>query len=165
MNKFLALDQALKTSAWSFFDNGNLKKFGNFTIPANKPIADRLYSFWKELDALYMEFEFEHLFFEDIQQQNNAETYKKLAYVQAAILLWCYMREIDYTILAPSHWRALLKQKYKVSFGRARAEQKKNAMEFAAKQFPQHSFTEDEADSVCIGLAGMLEKRQNECDF
>lgn len=41
----------------------------------------------KKLSELENEFEFENLFFEDIQSQQNKETYKKLAYVQAAILI------------------------------------------------------------------------------
>ena len=60
---------------------------GHFSIPANKPIEQRLLMIMKKLSELENEFEFENLFFEDIQSQQNKETYKKLAYVQAAILI------------------------------------------------------------------------------
>jgi hypothetical protein len=32
-------------------------------------------------------YNFQDIFFEDIQYQNNAETYKKLAFVQATIMI------------------------------------------------------------------------------
>ena len=42
---------------------------------------------WKHLNELHNEYEFEYVAFEDIQNQNNNETFKKLAYCQSAIYL------------------------------------------------------------------------------
>lgn len=66
--------------------------------------------------------------------------------------------------MPPSHWRKVLKDKYKVSFGKARAEQKKAAQDLVRQQLNIEA-TEDECDAICIGLAGIQEKRRNESAF
>ena len=161
---YLALDQALQTTGWAIFNDGQLVNHGYFSIPANKPIEQRLLMIMKKLSELENEFEFENLFFEDIQSQQNKETYKKLAYVQAAILIWCYNTNHKFTILPPSHWRSILKDKYKINFGRARVEQKKAAQELVRQQF-QIEATEDECDAICIGLAGLIENQKTKSAF
>ena len=161
---YLALDQALQTTGWAIFNDGQLVNHGHFSIPANKPIEQRLLMIMKKLSELENEFEFENLFFEDIQSQQNKETYKKLAYVQAAILIWCYNTNHKFIILSPSHWRSILKDKYKINFGRARAEQKKAAQELVRQQF-QIEATEDECDAICIGLAGLIENQKTKSAF
>ena len=161
---YLALDQALQTTGWAIFHDSQLVNHGHFSIPANKPIEQRLLMIMKKLSKLENEFEFEKLFFEDIQSQQNKETYKKLAYVQAAIMIWCYNTEHKFTILSPSHWRSVLKDKYKVSFGRARAEQKKAAQDLVRQQF-NFEATEDECDAICIGLAGLIESQKTKSAF
>ena len=71
---------------------------------------------------------------------------------------------MPYTILAPSHWRSILKDKYGQGFGRARAEQKKVAQELVEKECGV-SATSDEADAICIGLAGIIEYNKNRSAF
>lgn len=161
---YLALDQALQTTGWAVFENSKLIGHGHFTIPANKPIEQRLSTLMQRLSLIEEQFNFDNVFFEDIQAQQNKETYKKLAYVQAAVMIWCYSTEHKFSILSPSHWRKVLKDKYKVSFGKARAEQKKAAQELVRQQLNIEA-TEDECDAICIGLAGIQEKRKNESAF
>lgn len=163
--KRLALDQALQVTGWAFFIDNKLKDFGKFTIPANKPIEQRLGQyFWTELNNLYNKYDFEELFIEDIQYQNNAETYKKLAYVQSCILLWAYFNQIKITILSPSHWRNIIKENYNIKFGRIRQEQKEKAVEFVNNKYNVEA-TSDEADAICIGCAGVIERGKNNSAF
>lgn len=162
--KILALDQALQTTGWAVFENSKLIDYGHFTIPANKPIEQRLSTLMQKLSLIEDEFNFEDVFFEDIQAQQNKETYKKLAYVQAAVMIWCYSTEHKFNILPPSHWRSILKEKYKINFGKVRAEQKKAAQELARQKFSVEA-TEDECDAICIGLAGLVEKNKKMSAF
>ena len=161
---YLSLDQALQTTGYAIFDEDSLIEYGHFTIPANKKIEVRLNAIMQELSELENRFEFQDVFFEDIQAQQNKETYKKLAYVQAAVLIWCYNTEHKTTILAPSHWRSVLKNKYKISFGKARQEQKKAAQELVRQRFGIQA-SEDECDAICIGLAGIQERKQTTSAF
>lgn len=161
---YLALDQALQITGWAIFEDSKLIDYGNFRVPANKSIEVRLNAIMKELSELENKFNFQNVFFEDIQAQQNKETYKKLAYVQAAIMIWCYNTEHKFNILSPSHWRSVLKDRYKVSFGKSRAEQKKAAQELVRQQLNIQA-TEDEYDAICIGLAGIYEKNKTKSAF
>lgn len=161
---YCSLDQSLTCTGWSIWDEDKLIQYGTFKTKPSVPIEERLGTIWKELGLLKDQYEFEYLFFEDIQRQANVETYKKLAYTQATVLLWCYWKECSYTILSPSHWRKILKDKYKITWGKARADQKKAAIDFIKKTCGV-SVTSDEADALCIGIAGRIEYNQNKSAF
>ena len=161
---YLSLDQAMRTTGWAIFKDDELKKYGSFTIPSHHLIEQRLNEFMRELNNLYREYEFDELFFEDIQNQNNNETYKKLAYVQATIIIWCYNNNIKFHILSPSHWRSVLKEKYGIGFGRKREEQKQKAIEFV-QQFFSRTVSSDEADAICLGCAGIRETGRTNSAF
>lgn len=162
--KFLALDQSINTTGWAIYDNDNLIDFGHFTVSATKPIEERLVLIMRELSKIVENHEVNFVFFEDIQNQQNLETYKKLAYVQAIIMFWCYSYELKFSILSSAHWRGILKEKYKINFGKVRNEQKKTALSFVLENFKKE-VTEDEADAICLGLAGIIEKKRNQSAF
>ena len=161
---YLALDQSLKTSGWAVFEDDILKDYGHFTIPAHKPIEFRLNSLMKELSNLENKYNFQDIFFEDIQSQQNKETYKKLAYVQAAIMIWCFSTNHKFYILSPSHWRSVIREKYNKTFGKTRIEQKAAAQEFVKERFNIQA-TQDESDAICIGVAGLLDKGKRTSAF
>ena len=161
---YLALDQSLNLTGWAIFNDTELNKYGTFKTKPSDPIDRRLGTIWDKLNNLYSEYNFDYLFLEDIQKQSNAETYKKLAYVQAAIYLWCYWNNIKYNILSPSHWRKVLSDKYKIKYGTKREEQKKAAQQFVEQQY-NLKVTSDEADAINIGIAGMIELKQYESAF
>lgn len=163
IKKYLALDQSLNVTGYAYFTStGELIESGTFTIPKTKPIEERLAAFYKQITELTKNENIEHIFFEDIQYQNNKDTYKKLAFVQATIFLWCYWNEINYTILSPSHWRKIITDNYNIKFGRARAEQKKACYNFVTEKWhiSKDNTTEDEADAIALGMAGLIESRQ-----
>lgn len=161
---YLSLDQSLNTTGYALFDDKTLIAYGKFNVPATKSIEQRLNLFIKEIMKLEEQYQFKDIFFEDIQYQNNAETYKKLAFVQAALIIWCYNTSHKFTILAPSHWRSILKNNYKVNFGRSRKEQKQKAQELVRQTY-QVEVSEDEADAICLGTAALKEKEQNRSAF
>ena len=163
--KLLALDQSLNTTGWAIFDNEQLVTYGTFTISPTRPIEERLHNIWKNINELYAIHEFDFLVFENIQQQHgNVETFKKLAYVQAALMLWCYNSDMKYKILGPSEWRKILSDKYKIKFGRARAEQKENCMKLI-KDIYEEQCSEDESDAIAIGTAATIQMHQKESAF
>lgn len=157
----LALDQALQTSGWALFKNNKLMKADIFTVSKTASMDRRLMELQKHLTELYHEYEFEKLYFEDIQlQAGNALTFKHLAYAQAAIILWCGNMGIDYEILAPSHWRKILGG----NFGRKRAEQKRHAIELVQKWYGVE-VSSDVADAICLGRAGIQESQEKKVAF
>lgn len=161
---YLALDQSLNLTGWAIFNDDELNNYGVFKTKPSDPIDRRLGSIWDKLNDLLSEYEFNYLFLEDIQKQSNAETYKKLAYVQAAIYLWCYWNNIEYNILSPSHWRKILSDRYKHKYGTKREEQKKAAQQFVEQQY-NLKVNSDEADAINIGVAGIIEYSKNRSAF
>lgn len=155
----IALDQAAKVSGWTVFDGDKYVESGTFSVPPSKPIGERLATFYKCVTELYSKYEDKRvwLVFEDIQmQKGNVLTYQRLAYIQAALILWCYYHQIPYTVLAPSHWRKILGG----GFGRKREEQKQHAIEYVRQKLNKDVST-DEADAICIGLAFLQERKQD----
>lgn len=165
MRRVLSLDQASRTTGWAVFDNKSLIAFGHFSIAANKDIGQRLHKFTDELNSLIDKYHPEKIYFEGIQYQNNIETYKKLAFIQA-VLIYAITgsQKIENKELSPSHWRSLIKDKHGIKFGRSRTEQKKKSQEFVKAQFNQE-VTEDEADAICLGYAGILEDEKFKSAF
>lgn len=163
--RLLALDQASRVTGVAIFDDDKLIKYGIFEIKSNQELGKRLTQFLENLDKLYAAYHFDAVAYEDIQlQMGNVETYKKLAYIQAMILFWCEKNEKKLYCLSPSHWRKVLKERYGMSWGRKRAEQKQTAIDFIQEHY-EKEVDSDTADAICIGCAANIEVNKNESAF
>ena len=159
--KFLALDQSLSCTGWAVFDGKTLIAADTFSVSKTAPMDRRLLEIYKNLTDLYHEYEFEKIYFEDIQlQAGNALTYKHLAYAQATIILWCGHMNMDWSMSAPSHWRKVVGG----GFGRKRAEQKRYAIQLVQKWY-NAEVSSDMADAICIGRAAIQESREKKVAF
>lgn len=163
--RLLALDQASRVTGVAIFDDDKLVKYGTFEIKSNQELGKRLTQFLENLDKLYEAYRFDAVAYEDIQlQMGNVETYKKLAYIQAMILFWCEKHEKNLYCLSPSHWRKILKDKYGMSWGRKRAEQKQTAIDFIQEHY-EKEVDSDTADAICIGCAANIEINKTKSAF
>ena len=163
--RLLALDQASRVTGVAIFDDDKLVKYGTFEIKSNQELGKRLTQFLENLDKLYAAYHFDAVAYEDIQlQMGNVETYKKLAYIQDMILFWCEKHEKNLYCLSPSHWRKILKDKYGMSWGRKRAEQKQTAIDFIQEHY-EKEVDSDTADAICIGCAANIEINKNKSAF
>ena len=163
--RLLALDQASRVTGVAIFDDDKLVKYGTFEIKSNQELGKRLIQFLESLDKLYAAYHFDAVAYEDIQlQMGNVETYRRLAYIQAMILFWCEKHEKNLYCLSPSHWRKILKDKYGMSWGRKRAEQKQTAIDFIQEHYNK-KVDSDTADAICIGCAANIEINKNESAF
>lgn len=161
--EYLAFDQSMKCSGWSYFKDDNLMDCGKFSINPELPLEERLACFYTKLDALLEETRVTapRILFEDIQMQmGNVKTYSRLAYIQAILLFWCHNHQLKYAILSPSHWRKVLGG----SWGRKREEQKQHAIDFVKERYGI-DVDSDTADAICIGYAGIQEQKQEEGGF
>lgn len=163
--RLLALDQASRVTGVAIFNDDKLVKYGTFEIKSNQDLGKRLTQFLENLDKLCAAYHFDAIAYEDIQlQMGNVETYKKLAYIQAMILFWCDKHEKNLYCLSPSHWRKVLKDKYGMSWGRKRAEQKQTAIDFIQEHYKKE-VDSDTADAICIGCAANIEINKTESAF
>lgn len=161
---YLSLDQSSRITGWAVFEDKKLTDCGQFVIKANKTMQERLNDFISELEILITTFKPDKIFYEGIQYQSNAETYKKLAYIQAMIIFCTNVLNIEIEELSPSHWRSILKDEFNWKFGRARAEQKEKSQSFVEKYFNIIA-SEDTCDAICLGYAGIVEENKNKSAF
>lgn len=162
----LSLDQSFRVTGYSVFKIDKLVDCGTWEIPPTDSIGDRLDLFMSHLDDMGDKLPIDEVVFEGIQlQMGNADTFKKLSYVQAMLIYWCNKHNIEYEIMPPSHWRKILTDRYGIKWGRKRAEQKSAALEFAKIHSNIMNLTEDMADSYCIGLASIIERQTPDSAF
>ena len=156
----LGLDNALRTSGVALVSqpSGEVLELTEIKTNAGDLIHKRLAYIYQQLQQLLKsDIPFNHVVFEDSQYQNNADTYKRLNMVQGVIYLFCAHKRIPYTLLSPSAWRKVIHDTYGVSFGRKRKEQKEAAIKFATEYSKVQDMTSDQADALCIALAGRKE--------
>lgn len=161
MANLLALDQASLTSGFAVFKDGKLYDYGKFTF-SDDDIAKRLVKIRNKVIELIEQYEITEVAFEDIQMQNNVETFKVLSEVYGVILELLQEKEIKYAIISSNTWKSTLGIK-----GRARAEQKRNAQQFVLDTYNVKAI-QDTCDAICIGthvLKNSVEMTQKEKGF
>lgn len=144
----LALDQALRNTGYAVLRGEELVDYGSFTVDPSLPMEERLHQLMLNVKALKAKYNPDVICFEDIQDQHNIQTFKTLAYVQAAILIFCALTKSKYAVMSPSHWRKVLGGQ----FGKKREEQKAHAQAIVKEKFGV-DVDSDTADAICIGLA------------
>lgn len=97
--------------------------------------------------------------FEDIQKQVNVKVYKELAWLQGVIKHYLHMNKIEYAVLNPKVWKSCFNIK-----GRKRVDQKMNTR-IAIERITGTMYSEDIADAIAIGLAGVQKLHSNELEI
>ena len=145
MNKILALDQASKVSGYAVFqEDGKLITHGKF-VAEDDDIGDRLVFIRQQVLNLIKQFDISYVVMEDIQQQDNVQTFKILAEVFGVIYETLTEINMPNSAVLASEWKSTLKIK-----GTKRPEQKRNAQLYVANTYNIKA-TQDECDAICIG--------------
>lgn len=148
--KILALDQSSRITGWSVFEDGKLAEYGKFNAEGAGEMPQRLNYIRKQVQELIEKFQIQEVVFEDIQMQNNrvnnVQTFKVLAEVYGCISELLAELKIPQTAVLASSWKSTLGIK-----GKDRPAQKRAAQEYVLNKF-QIKLTQDEVDSICIGL-------------
>lgn len=152
-NTLLALDQSSHITGWAIFKNGKLDKYGKFSIE-DENLGVRLTKLREEINNLIDIYKPNEVVYEEIQEQNNIQTFKVLAQVQGVILELLNSLNIPYSIMPSATWKSALGIK-----GRARAEQKRNAQQYVENNY-NIKVIQDIADAICIGIAHL---KKNQC--
>lgn len=143
--KMLALDQASRTSGFAIFEDNKLIKYGKFTFE-DSDFGVRLMKIRNKVQSLIEEFSIDKVVFEDIQLQDNVDTFKKLAEVFGVIFELVTELNIPHEAILSTSWKSTLKIK-----GTKRPEQKKNAQLWVNENYNIKP-TQDECDAICIGV-------------
>lgn len=163
----ISFDQSTTTVGYAIFEENELVQYGTYSPKHSKKVDDRIFEISNFLRRVISTVpNIEVILLEDIQLQNsingsqkyfsnqgnNIITFKALAKLQGALINTCLDEGVDYEVIAPSHWKSIIKIKSKY-----RRDQKKEAMEFVDEFFGENA-TEDEADAICIGYSYIKEK-------
>lgn len=149
--KMLALDQASRTSGFAIFEDNKLIKYGKFTFE-DPDFGVRLMKIRNKVQSLIEEFSIDKVVFEDIQLQDNVDTFKKLAEVFGVIFELVTELNIPHEAILSTSWKSTLKIK-----GTKRPEQKKNAQLWVNENYNIKP-TQDECDAICIGVHALRTK-------
>lgn len=150
----LCLDQASRTTGYAVFDGQTLIKVDKFTL-TNSNFGKRINQFRKKIKELIDEYKAEQVFFEEIQLQQNVDTFKKLAMIYGAALSLMEELNLPYEIISSNTWKSKCKIKKT-----GRETEKQAAQKFVVNQYGL-SVTEDEADAICIGYSQLMKPDHN----
>lgn len=145
MANLLALDQASKVSGYAVFNpEGELIAYGKF-IADVEDLGERLVFIKNKVAELIEKYNIDQVVMEDIQQQENVQTFKVLAEVFGVIYEYLTEIKMPNTSVLACEWRKTLKIP-----GYKRAEQKRNTQTWAANEYGVKA-TQDECDAIAIG--------------
>lgn len=147
--KTLCLDQASRTTGYAIFDGQSLIKVDKFTL-VNSNFGKRINQFRQKIKQLIEDNNIEQVFFEEIQLQQNVDTFKKLAMIYGAALSLMEEMGLPYDIISSNTWKSKCKIKKTV-----RETEKQAAQKFVTQTYGL-TVTEDEADAICIGYSQLV---------
>lgn len=154
----LALDQASKTSGYAIYNDDKLIDYGKFTFD-DTDLGIRLQKIKNKIKQLVIDYEVDEVVFEDIQLQDNVETFKVLAMVLGVVEELLTELKIPHKTILASSWKSTLKIR-----GKQRPEQKRNAQAWVINTYNIKP-TQDECDAICIGKHYLLQKNHNNWSF
>ena len=144
MSKILALDQATRISGYAIFEDKKLIHYGKI-VTEDSDIGIRLNKIRNEVKNLIQQYEITEVVIEDIQLQENVQTFKALAEVFGVIYELVTSLGLPIEAILSTVWKSYLKIK-----GRTRPEQKRSAQDWVINTYKIKP-TQDECDAICIG--------------
>ena len=146
--RVLALDQA-KVMGYAVFDDKELIAYGCVQFGKRGDTYETLLlPINNYINSLIETYEPELVVMEDVQQQQNASVYKKLAMLLGSVILSITQKEMLYEIIHPTVWKSICSIR-----GRKRDEQKQNTIRFVEDKFNIENIDSDTADAIAIGWA------------
>jgi Holliday junction resolvasome RuvABC endonuclease subunit len=103
--RILALDNATEKMGLSIYDNGKLVYYHLLVFSGN--FDSRITKIFEVVTKVMIEgWKPDFIVMEDIQYQNNYQTYKKLAMLLGVLTVAAKSAKLDYRIIAPVQWRS-----------------------------------------------------------
>jgi len=138
----LALDQA-RNGAWSIFDATTkaLLSHGEWSFPARKYEFSRaVYEITRVATELIQINNIDVVFIEDTQLRQNAQSFKKLAQLQGALINLFEGLALPYENVPPTRWQSYCGVRSKAQ-----------SVEFVGSQFGIETDNDNLADAISIG--------------
>ena len=142
----LSLDQSTRITGYAIFQDDKLVKVDQFEL-TDSNIGTRLKKYKAKILKLIDENGVNQVLFEEIQLQNNVDTFKKLAMVYGTTMLLLEEKNIKYDIISSNTWKSKCKIKKT-----GREAEKKAAQSFVEKEYGIR-VSQDKADAICLGYS------------
>ena len=153
--RLLALDQSSRITGWAIFVNDKLEKYGKFEL-THSDFGVRLTQVRSKIRELIEQYQIDEVVFEDVQLQENVQTFKQLAEVYGVIYELVTELNLKNDAILASSWKHTLGIK-----GKNRPEQKRNAQQYIVNNYNIKP-TQDECDAICIGLHRIANNNPND---
>ena len=153
----LSLDQSTRITGYAIFQDDKLVKVDQFEL-TDSNIGTRLKKYKAKILKLIDENGVNQVLFEEIQLQQNVETFKKLAMVYGTTMLLLEEKNIKYDIISSNTWKSKCKIK-KTN----RETEKKAAQNFVEKEYGL-LVSQDKADAICLGYSQLKKPDYNWTD-
>ena len=149
--KILSFDQATVKTGIAIHENSELTVYDLINLEKEKvDIPERVNVMIDKVCSVIHKIKPDYVVFEDIALQSNPSTLILLARLQGAIIGYCQVHKIPYTILKPPNWRKVLG--FEQGKGIKRPQLKKQAVQYVKNKYGL-TLSEDVCEAVCIGDA------------
>lgn len=152
--KILSLDQSLSCSGYSIHSDNELITYGIVKTNSKETQEERMEKIVTKMVLLIEEYDIDKVVLENIQSQKNPKTYRILSMLLGVLCYKLHELKIPFEIISPTVWRSTLN----INKGKKRQEKKKQAQDYVESKFNIRP-TEDECDSICLGLAYLHKER------
>lgn len=156
MTKLISLDTSTSCTGWCVFKDGIYIKSG---IINKKKIKDGKIRLREMCSALLSFINIEQpdiIVIENTVVTRNAEAQRMLTMILGVVFGYCITNNVDYYLLRPTEWRALISKEKK---GRKREELKLWSVN-KVKELYEIDVSDDESDAILIGSA-LINKYKN----
>lgn len=160
--RILAVDQA-RHGGWAVYDydNKELIDHGTFFVNPDLSFEDAIYQITNSIWMIICDYNVDAVFFEDTQYQKNIDSFKKLCWLQGALIHMFKDKEMLYAIIPPSRWQGFcnargrssseIKEKITKSED-AKRKSKALTIEYVKEKFNIDTTDDNLADAICIGF-------------
>lgn len=153
--KIVSLDQSSRYTGYAVYEDNKLIHWGLIDLHKESNINQRYISMCNGIDNVLITFAPDVVVFEDVSLRQSIKTLIQLSRLQGSIIYMTTSKGIDYHIYAPTQWRGIVGIKQGSTIKRPKL--KKEAIDFVKKIYGI-DINDDIAESVCIGLAYLIEK-------
>lgn len=150
MSIIISLDQA-KVTGVAVFDSKKLIK--HTSINSNEDDYEKvIFDIAEKVQSLIDKHEPEIILLEDVANQTNSATHKKLSMLLGALILLCNINQVKYKIIHSSTWRNIIRKHIEVSKKRLNRTEWKSLSKQLVKDKYNLTVKDDISDAICMGL-------------
>lgn len=149
--RILGFDQSTKITGWSVFESGEYVDSGVIILSKITDTSERSKQMGLSICEMIRNINPDEIILEEVAQQSNADTLKKLARIQGMTIGFAAALDVPTHIIEPTKWRHALgyRQGPKIK----RAELKQQSFDYVKNNFGFYDFSEDRCEAICINVA------------